>query len=148
MTSVHLAVTAVEVWTRLYTWPLSADVRDRRRREVASDLWESLHDAPGPPSALHLGSRLLTGVLDDVGWLCEQRRHRDRRRVRSCITVACALTGSVWLTLGAPNVQMPPLPGPPPRHVEPRIYPDPPPPPPPPCVPPGLGIPAVSPCTP
>jgi DNA-binding PadR family transcriptional regulator len=40
-----LAIGAVRVWTRLYTWRTQPAVRTERCAEIESDLWESRHDA-------------------------------------------------------------------------------------------------------
>jgi hypothetical protein len=52
-------------WTRVYTAGLPADLREARRAEVESDLWESVSD--GAPSR-HILARLVLGIVDDVSW--------------------------------------------------------------------------------
>ena len=52
-------------WTRLYTAGLPANLREARRAEVESDLWESVTD--GAPSR-HILARLALGVVDDLSW--------------------------------------------------------------------------------
>lgn len=52
-------------WTRVYTAGLPVDLRDARRLEVESDLWESVAD--GAPSR-HILARLALGVADDLSW--------------------------------------------------------------------------------
>jgi hypothetical protein len=52
-------------WTRVYTAGLPVDLRDARRAEVESDLWESVSD--GAPSR-HILARLALGVVDDLTW--------------------------------------------------------------------------------
>ena len=52
-------------WTRVYTAGLPDDLRDARRAEVESDLWESVAD--GAPSR-HILARLVLGVVDDLTW--------------------------------------------------------------------------------
>jgi hypothetical protein len=37
-------VACVRRWTCVYTWRLPPAVRDARREEIESDLWESSHD--------------------------------------------------------------------------------------------------------
>jgi uncharacterized protein (TIGR03435 family) len=68
------AASLVRNWTRLYTSRLPASVRERRRAEVESDLWESQQNenARTPASALHVVVRLLIGIPDDLGWWIEQ----------------------------------------------------------------------------
>ena len=52
-------------WTRLYTAGLPMDLRDSRRAEVESDLWESVAD--GAPTR-HILARLALGLADDLTW--------------------------------------------------------------------------------
>ena len=52
-------------WTRVYTAGLPDHLRDARRAEMESDLWESLAD--GAPSR-HILARLALGVPDDLTW--------------------------------------------------------------------------------
>ena len=52
-------------WTRIYTAGLPNDLREARRAEVESDLWESLSD--GAPSR-HILARLALGIADDLSW--------------------------------------------------------------------------------
>jgi len=52
-------------WTRLYTAGLPVDLRDARRAEVESDLWESVAD--GAPSR-HILARVALGLADDLTW--------------------------------------------------------------------------------
>jgi hypothetical protein len=59
------AVSVARWWTRVYTAGLPADLRDARRLEVESDLWESVAD--GAPSR-HILARLALGVVDDLTW--------------------------------------------------------------------------------
>jgi hypothetical protein len=52
-------------WTRLYTARLPAELREARRAEVESDLWESVAD--GAPSR-HILARVALGMADDITW--------------------------------------------------------------------------------
>jgi hypothetical protein len=68
------AVFLVLAWTRFYTWGVPPAVRDARRDEIASDLWEFLHDtdtASTVSPASHLILRLIRGVPDDFVWRAE-----------------------------------------------------------------------------
>ena len=38
------AAALVRAWTWLYTWTVSPDLRERRRKEIAADLWDAAHD--------------------------------------------------------------------------------------------------------
>jgi len=52
-------------WTRCYTAGLPRDLRDARRAEVESDLWESLADGG---TTRHILARLALGIVDDLTW--------------------------------------------------------------------------------
>jgi len=68
------AASLVRGWTRLYTSRLPASVRERRRAEVESDLWESQQNEDGCTAAvaLHVLARLVLGIPNDLGWSIEQ----------------------------------------------------------------------------
>jgi uncharacterized protein (TIGR03435 family) len=69
-----ILIACVRAWTRLYTSRLPPAVRNRRRAEIDSDLWEWLADqASEPPGtgAVRLLLRLLLGMPDDVAWRVE-----------------------------------------------------------------------------
>lgn len=68
------AASLVRTWTWLYTCGLRTAVRDARRAEIESDLWEFFHDsdrAGSVSSTAHLVVRLLRGVPDDLSWCAE-----------------------------------------------------------------------------
>jgi hypothetical protein len=71
-------------WVRLYTWRLPARIRDRRRREIASDLFEQCRDdlasgfKPEEISARIL-ARWLLGLPTDAAWCIGQWRNSLRR---------------------------------------------------------------------
>jgi uncharacterized protein (TIGR03435 family) len=53
----------------------AANLRDQRRAEIDSDLWEFQHDDAantGLGAAAHLMARVLAGVPDDLGWSLDQ----------------------------------------------------------------------------
>ena len=67
------ASSLTRAWVATYTLGLASTVRESRRREIASDLWEHQHDAAregsGPlGTALHIISRTLRGLPADVFW--------------------------------------------------------------------------------
>ena len=71
--SIELATGIVRSWTRLYTTGLRRSVRDARRAEIDSDLWE--HAQTGLPGAPRAGSvtgqilaRCLLGIGADLSW--------------------------------------------------------------------------------
>jgi TonB family protein len=125
----------VRCWTRMYTWRLPPAVRDARREEIDSDLWESSHD-PGITEA-ELGvqtlMRLTLGLADDFAWRFAHLRVAEHmtRRALTAAAVLCmfALLASLFqLTTNAPHVPKPPVTS---LQVH-RRGPGPPPPPPPP----------------
>jgi TonB family protein len=127
---VRAAATLVRVWTNFYTCGLTSEIRDRRRAEIAADVWDQIAECGTSPLRLagHLMSRAAFGIADDLGWRVEQRQARW-----SWVTAAVATT-LLPLGVGA-CVLFAPAPDPPPapafvadRHT----VPPPPPPPPPP----------------
>jgi uncharacterized protein (TIGR03435 family) len=69
-----LAITVVRIWTRLYTSGLPPSVKDRRRAEIDSDMWEWRADHAGAPhvgDAVILLLRVVLGIPDDVAWRVE-----------------------------------------------------------------------------
>ena len=75
-----LATALVRAWTRAYTWRLEPAVRDRRRAEIESELWEFQQDPErGNHPAAHMLARLLIGIPDDLSWRAE---HASARRTR------------------------------------------------------------------
>jgi hypothetical protein len=68
-----LAIGLTRWWVRLYTKGLPPEMRDARRAEIESDLWEQGEDATANGSqpdetALEVFGRLLLGVPADVTW--------------------------------------------------------------------------------
>ena len=66
------AATLARAWAAIYTFGLATHVRESRRREIDSDVWEHQHDAEGasssPAIALQLISRMLRGAPADLLW--------------------------------------------------------------------------------
>ena len=90
-------------WTRLYTAGLPADVRDTRRAEVESDLWESLLDATG---SRHILARLALGVVDDLTWSLTQMETSTRASAKWSIG-SLLVFAATWLWLSqAPESTM------------------------------------------
>jgi hypothetical protein len=147
----RVAIAVVRVWTRMYTWRLEPSLRDARRAEIDSDLWEcQTDDGRRIVVAVQIIGRLVFGVIDDLAWRIEHSRDRSRRAQRWVLVTLgiSGLTACLWIALATSSVKMP---QPPPAltFVARRTYyPVPPPPPPPPCPPPGLGLPRNHPCTP
>jgi hypothetical protein len=74
-------------WVRLYTRGLPPEMRDARRAEIESDLWEQGEDATTNGSqpdetALQVFGRLLLGIQADLSWRLEQRGAGRRSKVR------------------------------------------------------------------
>jgi hypothetical protein len=97
------ALGLVRGWTRLYTSRLAPALRDARRAEIESDLWEFHEDARrrgATPTgiAVHMLLRLLLGIRHDLLWRaehdrctctpygCRSHRHLRRRRRTSPFT--------------------------------------------------------------
>lgn len=130
----QLTVAAVRVWTRVYTWKLPPAVREARRAEVESDLWESAHD-PDPARRSHLPlrivARLLLGIRDDLGWRLEQEdAMTGSRRLQIALTFLVVSLLVSWIVLISRSA-IPPLPEAPQMPARVHVPPPPPPPPPP-----------------
>src|SRR2546421_5021748 len=65
-------------WAAMYTVGLPVETRDRRREEIASDLWEQQHnDEDGHVrhrSAACLAARVCAGMPADLLWRVGERR--------------------------------------------------------------------------
>jgi len=64
---------AVKWWVTLYNWGLPAGVRDNRRAEIQSDLWEQQHDATragysNGEAAWITVHRFVPGIPADLAW--------------------------------------------------------------------------------
>ena len=115
----------VRVWTRLYTSALSSEIRDRRRAEIESDVWESEHDPDIPHRALVL--RLLRGIPADLLWRLEVTPGRQHARAAvGALAGAAVLALALWAFVRQPA----PLPTPPRRPIRISLGLMPPPPPP------------------
>ena len=71
----RVAIATVRAWTRIYTWRMPAALREERRAEIESDLWEFQEDTAGAGGlrpAAHVLVRLVLGIPDDVCWRMEQ----------------------------------------------------------------------------
>lgn len=133
-------IACVRCWTCMYTWRLPPAVRDARREEIESDLWESSHD-PGLTQAelaIQTLMRLTLGVADDLAWRFAQLTV-TRQVTRRAVTVAAVLCMVALLApLSQLTTDVPHPPQPPVTSLEVhRTVPDPPPPPPPPDARPG-----------
>src|SRR5205823_8045156 len=99
-----IAARVVDRWALVYTSGLSAGVRDERRAELASDVWEQLAaecTAGRRPSAgsLKVISRVVRGIPADVVWRVETRHHLGGLMKGTAIAVARG--GSAIAVLGS-----------------------------------------------
>jgi hypothetical protein len=112
-----LAVAAVRLWTWLYTSGLPVEVRNERRAEIASDLWECTHDPDGADDLrrpFHILLRLVRGVADDLRWrLARDRVTTAAVRVGAALTVAL-LVFITWWVLDLMRTRVLPVPPDPP----------------------------------
>ena len=128
-----LAAALVRAWTFLYTCPLDSEVRDARRAEIASDLWEFQHDDANSgdiSSALHVLTRLVFGIPDDVTWSVGAWMARTTTLARIAMlatAVALTLGAGWWWAIGSDRRAVAPAAGV--RAFVGRPYPPPPPPP-------------------
>jgi hypothetical protein len=143
-----VAAALVRSWTHAYTWRLEPAIRDARRAEIESDLWEFQQDPDrGKHPAAHVIARLLIGMPDDLSWRAEHasaRRTRQRTglRILAWTVATVILAAAYWILPLMTASALPPVP---PRMVFVKA-PPPPPPPPPPCAP--AGMPQFRPCSP
>jgi hypothetical protein len=148
---VRISAAAVRTWSSIYTWGMPRSVREARRAEIESDLWEcQADDDVRPALPIQIIGRLVRGVVDDVRWRVDHMS-RDRhvaRRTLAFSVVATAMLMCVWIVLGITAGTPPQAPAAPEVRWERAQYPPPPPPPPPPCNPSGIGRKPFSPCTP
>jgi len=77
MTAADRATAAVSWWVSAYTRHLPAEVAERRRVEIASDLWEQRADGnasrtPAAMVALSILRRTSAGVPADLRWRRQQ----------------------------------------------------------------------------
>lgn len=81
--ALSLITTLVRAWVRLYTANAREEVRDRRRAEIESDIWEHLQywkeqgHQPGT-MAPQLLARWLLGIGDDLGWWLDYSHTANR----------------------------------------------------------------------
>jgi hypothetical protein len=132
-----LAAALIRCWTQLYTTGLNRPARDRRFKEVDSDLWESIHDVgEGEEAAalLQLASRFVRGVPADLIWRFETS-HRHELRTFAMAAAILAMIVAAWRVIPLTTSDALPTPHPLVNAHERRL---PPPPPPPPCRPPAF----------
>jgi hypothetical protein len=97
--------TLPERWVRLYTAGLPADVRDARRDEIASDVFEhrAHRDATNRAVRLELAGRTLRGAAGDLLWRYEEGKamrmqRRDDAGRPTGLQAAWATLTQAWFT--------------------------------------------------
>ena len=101
-TGVGLAVSAVRAWTRVYTLGLPPELRDRRRDEIESDLWESVQGGRTDATlAWQIWGRLIGGLADDLGWRAEQVVGVLPLMFRLVATLGLIMVLGLWLISAA-----------------------------------------------
>ena len=122
-----VAATLTRAWTKLYTAGMDPVLRDRRRVEIDSDLWESDEE--------DAVKRLIRGIPADLLWRMEHATMNEKsfHHWLQSLTVLGLLAGVVWSAFvwaRSAEIQLPPLPPRGMHFVEKRPPPPPPPPPP------------------
>ena len=98
------AVSVARWWTSVYTAGLPIELRDARRAEVESDLWESVAD--GTPSR-HILARLALGVVDDLSWSLTFMDTSSRATATWSIgTLLVFALSWLWLSLAPDSLTM------------------------------------------
>jgi hypothetical protein len=91
---IALALAFARAWVRIYSCGLTPAVRDRRRAEIDSDLWEQRHEGQcrcrrAFATAWSVLGRLARGAPADLAWRIEHRAHgRAGQRLRQAGTAA------------------------------------------------------------
>jgi hypothetical protein len=86
-----IAVAVVKTWTRAYTWGAPSAWAEQRRADIECDLWEQQQDpdgARGVAPAVHILTRLVAGMTDDLRWRLERTTSADIVFIRRAVTVA------------------------------------------------------------
>ncbi len=115
--AVRLACGLVRGWTRVYTAGLPRPLREARRAEIESDLWEGCHDQAAPPGgaiAAQILARLVLGLHDDLHWRATQGG--ASRAIVVGTAVGALIVGASWVYSQYLTTQM--LPSPPPRPMK------------------------------
>jgi hypothetical protein len=128
------AIALVRLWTRVYTAGLSPDLREARRAEIESDLWEFQQDPVADRDlhpSVHVLVRLMLGIPDDLRWRAVHASVGVRpMRTVAVLTAVVVLLTALWMFQAMRTGDLPLPPAPRPRFT--TTLPAPPPPPPPP----------------
>jgi hypothetical protein len=95
-----IVVRIVRAWTCLYTWRMEPELRDSRRAEIESDLWEYEHDSicHDLNPTFHVLARLLIGIPSDCWWRVEQAALADPTLPRRTVVIAAAaIMAALWI---------------------------------------------------
>jgi len=82
------------LWCLLYTAPVRPDLRDRRRDELLSHLWES--EAAGV-QGIRLLSAALRGVLADLSWSVRRGWRHAVGQPETWVAVAAMFPIAAWI---------------------------------------------------
>ena len=130
----RLAIAFVRKWTRVYTARMPPELREARRAEIESDLWEFQQDriARGDRHPIvHVLIRLVLGVPDDLRWRAAHASVGVRPVATMVVlTAAGLLLAALWMFEVMRTTDLPLPSAPPPRFT--TTLPPPPPPAPPP----------------
>lgn len=87
------AALAIRAWQWLVTAGLPAELRDRRREEIESDLWQSRHEWCGADGriALLMLWRLASGAPHDLAWRIAHRGRTWPMVTKVAVVLVCAL---------------------------------------------------------
>jgi hypothetical protein len=99
--SVEFAVSVTRWWTHMYTLGLPAELREARRAEIESDLWESLHDPDIP--RVQILPRLAGGLVDDVCWRANHLAD-ESRLIWLTVATGFLLLAAMWEWLARPAI--------------------------------------------
>lgn len=102
MNSPLLAVVSnlTRAWTWVYTWGMRAELRDARRAEIESDLWESQQEPASAHSvATQILCRTVLGLPADVSWRVEHSFNGEivMQKMLVITTVAALLLAAIWI---------------------------------------------------
>ena len=105
------AAAAVRAWQRLVTAGLPAELRDRRREEIESDIWESRHesrDSDGRLALLMLW-RLASGAPHDLAWRSAHRGGVSPMMTRTVVVLGGLAIVVLALSMRGTHVPDPPI---------------------------------------
>ena len=140
MRVIAFLIACVRHWTRIYTWRLPPAIRDARREQIDSDLWEGAHDVELTQRELvmQMVTRLARGIPDDLAWRLTQVVVSRSATLRT-LTAVAVVSLLLVVAISRLTTDVPDLPGAPigDLHALNTILDPPPPPPPAPAVLPG-----------